>query len=352
MTAEVELAEAQLVLRPGEPAAVAYTDVDYAISNQTARLLLHATPANTQLAYDRAWSQFTGWCTTAGRTALPATAQTLADYVVRLIGADLAPATVDQAIGTIRSRHRDAGHREQPDTTAALKLLRAYRRDWADAGGRVRKAKPLLLDALRATVGTCDPGTARDARDRLLLLLGFNLMARRSELAALDLADLTVVDEGLTVFIRRSKTDQGAVGAEVHVPFGQHIETCAVRAAAVWRELLGERGLTGGALLRPVDRHGRLGGERGYTGRPAVRLTGKSVGKVVRRRALLADLQDAEDYTGHSLRSGGATAAYAADVPVSVIAAHGRWSEKSPVVLAYIRAVDKWRNNAMKGIGL
>jgi hypothetical protein len=57
-------------------------------------------------------------------------------------------------------------------------------------------------------------------------------------------------------------------------------------------------------------------------------------------------------YTAHSLRAGGATAAYRAGVVVSSIAEHGRWAKNSPVVLGYIRSVDKWRDNPMRGIGL
>jgi hypothetical protein len=44
--------------------------------------------------------------------------------------------------------------------------------------------------------------------------------------------------------------------------------------------------------------------------------------------------------------------AYPAGAPVSVIARHGRWAEGSPVVLRYIRAVDRWRDNAMRNVGL
>jgi hypothetical protein len=52
------------------------------------------------------------------------------------------------------------------------------------------------------------------------------------------------------------------------------------------------------------------------------------------------------------LRAGGATSAYRAGVPVSTIAGHGRWLPTSPVVLTYIRSVDRWTDNAMKGVGL
>lgn len=344
---------ASIVLRPHDPEPVTYTDADYSISAETAARLLNRHTDNTKRAYDRNWTQFANWCRDEGRIDLPATAQTLADYVVRLIGISLSPATIEQVIGTIRSVHGDAGHKGEPDTKHPLELLRTYKREWADAGGRARKATPVLLDALRAMVDTCDPGTPAGIRDRSLLLLGFNGMCRRSELSHLDIGDIQDAgDEGVNVFIARSKTDKDARGSEIGIPYGQHAETCAARATRAWMDVLAERGATTGPLYRGIDRHGRIGNEQGASGRAVGRLTGQSVGKIVHRRAVLAHLPDPSSYSGHSLRSGGATSAYLAGAPVSEIARHGRWSENSPVVLGYIRAVDKWKNNPMKGIGL
>jgi integrase len=202
-------------------------------------------------------------------------------------------------------------------------------------------------------VTTCDPETAAGLRDRSLLLVGFNAMCRRSELAALNLADIiSAGDEGMRVYIGSSKTDQEARGAEVSVPYGQHQPTCAVRATRDWAACLRERGIAGDALYRPVDRHDRISGEPDASGHAAGRLTGAAVSAMVRRRAILAGLDDPEKYSGHSLRSGAATAAYHAGAPVAEIAKHGRWAENSGVVLGYIRAVDEWKNNPMKGIGL
>lgn len=348
---ELEPVEHQpIVVRPEEQPPVAYSDADFTITAETARRLLTARPVNTQRAYDRNWEQFTTWCASEGRTPLPATPHTLADYVVRLIGISLAPNSIDQIIGTIRSVHRRDGYRGQPDTERTLELCNAYKREWADDGNRVKKATPVLLDDLRAMVETCDPDTLGGARDRALLLLGWNMMARRSEISRLDLIDLHEADEGLTAYVRSSKTDQAAAGTGVNVPYGQHAETCVVRTVKAWQQVLADRGIFSGPLFRPIDRHGRIGDEPGVAGRMSARLSGKSVSAIVHRRGVLAGLSGT--FTGHGLRSGAATSAYAAGTPVSVIAAHGRWSEKSPVVLGYIRAVDKWKNNPMKGIGL
>jgi integrase len=349
---ELELASPAIVIRP-DAQPVAWADVDYSISAETADDLLAADPENTRRAYDRQWSQFERWCAERGRVALPATPQTLAEYVRQLTQLPFGPATIEQAIGTIRSRHRRNGYKGHPDTTETLRLLRAYKRAWADAGGRKRKATPILIDALRKMVQTCDPQTPAGIRDRALLLLGFNGMCRRSELSGLDIGDiLDAGDEGALIRIRRSKTDQDAEGAEVSIPFGQHRETCAVRSTRAWADLLAERGITDGGLFRPVDRHGRLSHEPAASGHRALRLSGAAVSVAVRRRAELAGLADPAGYSGHSLRAGAATSAYLAGAPVAEIIKHGRWSEKSPVVLGYIRAVDQWRHNPMKGIGL
>jgi hypothetical protein len=55
---------------------------------------------------------------------------------------------------------------------------------------------------------------------------------RRSELAAIDSADLTFTPDGQVVDLRRSKTDQEAAGHKVGIPFGTDDATCPVRAGS------------------------------------------------------------------------------------------------------------------------
>lgn len=57
-------------------------------------------------------------------------------------------------------------------------------------------------------------------RDCAILLLGFAGAFRRSELAALDVADLEFCDSGMRVHIRRSKTDQEGTGATIAIVGG------------------------------------------------------------------------------------------------------------------------------------
>jgi len=337
ITAGAELAP---IDQAGVPAG--HTDADRFVSEATRRRIIDAVPANTTRAYGRQWAAFITWCAAVGRAALPATAETLAEYVGHLADAGRAPATIEQAVAAIRTAHRAAGHREQPDTEGARLVLRGHRRARAAGGRRARQATPVTIDTLRTMIEQCDPGTVRGLRDRVVLVLGLAMMGRRSELVALDLADLTETPDGLEILIRASKTDQDALGAVVAIPPGQHADTDPVRLVRAWRALLAGHGHTSGPLLRSVTRHGRPG--------PA--LSPGAINTIVQALARRAGLEGAERYSAHSLRAGGATAAYRAGAPVSVIAGHGRWAAGSPVVLSYIRAVDRWRDNAMRGVGL
>lgn len=320
-----------------------YTDADLYLSPVTRRRLVNGQRPNTRRSYTRQWIAFMTWCASAARVPLVATAETLAEYVAHLAERDMAPATIDQAIAVVRAAHRTAGHPKTPDTGPALLVLRDYRRERAEDGRRnQRQAPPVLIPELRRMIEACDLSTLRGLRDRLLLVLGLALMGRRSELVALGLGDVVETAEGLEVTIRTSKTDKESRGETIAIPAGTHPLTNPVAAWSDWVTCLAEHGVTSGRLLRRIDRHDNIGES----------LSDSSVNTILRELAASAELANAESYTAHSLRAGGATVAYAAGVPVATIAAHGRWHPNSPVVLKYIRAVDRWRDNAMRNVGL
>lgn len=73
------------------------------------------------------------------------------------------------------------------------------------------------------------------ARDRALVLLGCAGAFRRSELVGLDVEDCAFGKDGITVTLRRSKTDQSA-GRKIGIPYGSNPETCPVRVLQSWIE--------------------------------------------------------------------------------------------------------------------
>lgn len=98
-------------------------------------------------------------------------------------------------------------------------------------GAAPRRATPATADRVIALTPRAD-GTLTDLRDRAILLLGFAGAFRRSELVALDVADVEVRPEGLRVTIRRGKTDQEGHGAVIAIIRGE--VACPVAALQAW----------------------------------------------------------------------------------------------------------------------
>jgi integrase len=179
---------------------------------------------------------------------------------------------------------------------------------------------------------------AAGCRDGALLPLGFAGALGRSELVGLDVSDITEGADGLTVRLRRSKTDQEGAGRTIGIPFGSNPVTCPVRA---WRGWLEVSGITEGPAFRPVDRHGHIG---------ATRLSGQAVALVLKRHAARAGL-DPGEVAGHSLRAGLATSAAPAGVPERVIAEQTGHKGTS-MLRRYIREGSLFRENAASAVGL
>ena len=92
---------------------------------------------------------------------------------------------------------------ERPWLKLALGALWYY-----EGTAQARKSPLLAAQIIRAL--TTMPTDLVGLRDRALLLVGFSGAFRRSELVALDVADVEVGEDGLTVTLRRSKNDPGA----------------------------------------------------------------------------------------------------------------------------------------------
>ena len=91
-------------------------------------------------------------------------------------------------------------------------------------------------------------------RDRTLLLIGFAGAFRRSELVSLEHHDLEWVKEGLTIHLRRSKTDQEGEGRKIGIPWGRGL-ICPVKSLQAWLDI---SGIAEGKIFRPINRHGQI----------------------------------------------------------------------------------------------
>jgi integrase len=176
------------------------------------------------------------------------------------------------------------------------------------------------------------------SRDRALVPLGFASAFRRSELVRLDVEDCAFGKDGLTVTLRRSKTDQESVGRKIGIAYGSNPETCPVRILQTWLELAG---IPAGPLFRSINRHGRI---------QVGRLSDIDVARVVKKLVERAGL-DAAKYAGHSLRAGHATrAALGGASERSIMNQTGHRSVQ--MVRRYIRDGSLFRKNSAGKRGL
>lgn len=287
-----------------------------ALADRAAGLAEEARAANTRRAYRSDWRQFSEWCGAQNLAPLPAAPAVVGMYLAAH-EVSLSVATLSRRLSSIAVAHRMAGHVFDSRHPAIADVMRGIRRA---RGSAQKAAEALTVTRLRQVLEEFGDRLA-DHRDRALLLVGTAAALRRSELVALDVADVAALPEGLRITIRRSKTDQEGAGAVLAVGRTRRA-TCPAAAYERW---LAEAGLREGAAFRAVDRHGRVGG----------RLSGNAVALIVQRRVAAAGLDPAL-YSGHSMRAGFATSAARAGVGEFAIARQTRHADLA-VLRRYVR---------------
>jgi integrase len=303
------------------------------IGDEASRYVKASKADNTKRAYAADWADFTVWCEKYRRQSLPAAPDTVAYYLADR-SQELKTSTLQRRLATIAEAHRTAGV-PSPTKAAQVKLVWAGIR--REKGTAQAHKKPTLTQHIRAMVEHL-PATTLGARDRALILLGFAGAMRRSELVGLDVTDVAMTDDGLVVVIRKSKTDQTGAGRKIGIPFGEHVETCPVRAVLAW---IDEAEIEDGPLFRAVNKHGHVSDSR---------LSDKVVANVV-QRSLKAAGKSTRGYAAHSLRAGLITQAAMAGVSERAIQDQSGHKSLS-VMRRYIRDGSLFRENAAAKVGL
>ena len=164
----------------------------------------------------------------------------------------------------------------------------------------------------------------RKIRDKALVLIGFSGGFRRSELVDIEYEDIEFVEEGVKIFVKRSKTDQSGEGMTKAIPYFDNINFCPVKALNKW---VFEAQLKDGKIFNISD---------------------KSVALIIKKYANYAGL-DAHRYAGHSLRSGFATStAESGAEERNIMAMTGHKSTE--MVRRYIKEANLFKNNALNKI--
>jgi site-specific recombinase XerD len=261
--------------------------------------------------------------------ALPAAPETVAAYLAAHAGTSKA-STLGRRVAAIRYAHKLGGLETPTDAEGVKATMRGIRRTF---GGARNKKAPAVAAKMRSMVAVAPEGLA-GLRDRALLLVGFAGAFRRSELVALDVADIDENETGLLVTLRRGKTDQEAIGRTIAIPRGD--VACPVKALRAWLEAAA---IDAGPIFRPIDKAGTV---------RASRLTCRSVANFVKAYAARAGF-DASTYSGHSLRSGFLTSAAAKGA--SIFKMMDQSGHKSVDTLrGYVRDAELFKDHAGAGL--
>jgi site-specific recombinase XerD len=288
---------------------------------------------STQAAYSSDFRIFDQWCRERGLTALPATPATVCAFLAQQAGLGKRASTLGRRLAAIGYFHRLANEPSPVGDETIKATLAGIRRSIGAAP--VRK-KAATSDIVLSMAGTVGGESLRQLRDRAILLIGFASAMRRSELVALNVADLEWTAEGVLIQIRRSKTDQEGMGASVAVPRGA--TACPVAALRAWIEA---SGITEGAVFRRIwnKRNQRVSAER---------LHGRAVAVIVKAGARRLGF-DVATFGAHSLRSGLVTSAVKRGVSLLKICDQTR-HKSIEMLRVYCRDAELFVGNAAAGL--
>lgn len=254
------------------------------VSPQVQQYLQASLSENTRRAYRNDIEHFLKW---GGR--IPASPERVASYLAEH-ATKLSYGTLCRRVVAIGRAHTVKRLPSPAHSEMVKATLHGIRRTTQRVQRRVR---PTLLPQIQAMVKEAQG--MKGMRDKALLLIGFSGAFRRSELVSILVEDVQFVTEGIVIHIRLSKTDQAGQGRDIAIP-AMRGKYCPVKAIKDWLAL---SKVSGGALFRGVNRHGQVMNQG---------LSPQSVALIVKERVAAIGL-DANQFSGHSLRSGLVTSA-------------------------------------------
>lgn len=301
--------------------------VDIAAAEHYAR---SAKSAATLRAYASDWRIYQTWCSTHDLSSLPASAEQVAVFIAHQAQSGTAVSTLVRRIAAIGHHHKVAGQTPPTGRDGAGRLSAVLAGIKAEHGRPAKRKRAARSHLLVEMLASCEGATLRPLRDRAILALGMAAALRRSEIVALEVADLQFRDEGVDVFIARSKTDQQRDGATIPVIAGSRLKP--VSHLRAWLDASGH---TAGPLFRRLTRHDE---------RTELAMSDRAVARIVKGAAAALGL-DPRDYSGHSLRAGFLTEAAHARATIPKMQDVSRHKTVA-ILLDYVRSAEMYDDHA------
>ena len=278
--------------------------------------LAGAYAPNTLKSYYSDAKSFVDWCEQRNTAPFPLTSDTVRSFVEHM-QLNYSYSTIRRRLSALRRLNGLLGFEDQTFTEDVYLTIRKLKR----AKSMEQRQAVGINEDLLAKMVDAQPDTLVGKRNKLLLSLGYDFLARRSELVAIRSEDLSLTPDGaLKGIIRRSKTDQYGRGRLV---FGSERSAKLLKK---WLRLKPKE-------IQPVFcaiNHGRCL-NRSICDRQVNEIIKRGLVRV-KRYPRPSDLE----VSGHSLRVGAAQDLLIKGHDMAAIMRAGGWSEPSTVA-RYLR---------------
>ena len=295
--------------------------------NDTARNCLQATikkiegayaPATIR-AYKSNFENFIKYCEEINEEALPASSEVVVSFIKSISDGRLKSASIRIAIASIATIHK-LNRFNNPVNDPDVKLeMRRMHRNLGRSSSQAYGINKDLLDKMIAATSN----DLRGGRDKALLSLAYDTLCRRGEIVSLDIEDIIYSNDQLKIRLRKSKTDQDALGKilEINCETKMHLMN--------W---LQHSKINTGKLFRGIKKNNEI----------TISLNKAQINKIFKKLAIKANVEKEKvlKISGHSTRVGAAQDLMLSGVSLPIIMSRGRWS-KVDTAMRYVEFIQK-----------
>jgi integrase len=286
-----------------------------------------AYSSNTLRAQKADGAIFQAFCESRGESYLPADPKTIRAFIEHCVESEKKPSTVKRYVATIARVHIAAGLLN-PCSSEAVRL--GLKKMGRETSARQDQAHPLGWKEIKDFTDSAGVGLRAD-RERAMLCVAYETLARRGELVAIEVRDIDFHPDGTGIaLIRRGKTDAEGQGRAAY------LSRETVRWLKIW---LKHAGVSEGALFRRLIGQNQIGGA----------LNSGSIAPIFKRVAQWIGMPERylKMVSGHSTRVGATQDLAALDIDLAAITQAGGW--KSPrMPLQYAERINVARSGMAK----
>jgi site-specific recombinase XerD len=290
-----------------------------------------AYAANTLRAQKSDGALFQAFCEARGEPFLPAKPATIRAFIEDQVRAGKKPASIRRYIATIATVHTAVGVLS-PCSSAAVRL--GLKQMGRVTSARQAQAHPLGWKEIKEFIDSAGEALCAH-RERAMLCVAYETLARRSELVALEVQDIEMHPDGTgEALIRRGKTDAEGKGRLTY------LSRETVRWLKVWLE---HAQILEGPIFRRLIGRTRIGGA----------LNSGSVAMIFKRVAQWIGMPERviEQVSGHSTRVGAAQDLAALNIELAAIIQAGGW-KSTTMPLRYTEKINVARSGMARAAAM